>query len=233
MRPIDAHTGRSIAISSAVMQPALMCGRSPVRSRTAAAACCEIMKGALEPVRGQPLARGAVAQFRAFAQGEQRLLAAQIRPLGRGRDHLLDGQVGALEPPRRLRKGAVVTGVAAQLRERQKHLRRVADQRAEPRVPQRARARRELGRARRRQRVRTHRRERPALADEAVAVEGTVARSNDANGPGSSCSPTLARKVSRSSGVSMSNDTAGSQSSCASAPAARRCLEKLSGPNDG
>ena len=66
----------------------------------------------------QRLARGAVAQLRLVAEREQRLAAAGARTGLRNRQHVFGCQIGSGCPPGRLREGAVVAGIAAELGER-------------------------------------------------------------------------------------------------------------------
>ena len=78
---------------------------------------------------GQRLPRRAVAPFRLVAQGEQRLLAAGRCARPRNIQHLLRRHVGGFAPARRLREGAVMADVAAEMRQRDEHLARIADPR--------------------------------------------------------------------------------------------------------
>ncbi len=99
----------------------------------------EVLERRREPERRQLLARCPVAQLGLVPEREQRLAAAG--PLaGPGHlEHLVDRHVGALAPPRRPRKRAVVAYVAAELRQRNEHLRAVGDERSAPRCANRAR----------------------------------------------------------------------------------------------
>ena len=73
----------------------------------------------------QRFARRAIAQFGLVAQGEQRLLAAGLGAGLGDRQHLLLVEIGRLAVPRRMRKGAVMADVAAQLRQRDEDLLRI------------------------------------------------------------------------------------------------------------
>ncbi len=85
---------------------------------------------------GQRLARRAVAQFGLVAQREQRLAAAGARAGAGDRQHLLGVEIGGLAAARRMREGAVVADVAAQLGQRDEHLARIGDEAAVARVAQ-------------------------------------------------------------------------------------------------
>ena len=74
-------------------------------------------------------ARRAVAQLRLVAEREQRLLAAGRCAGARDRQHLVEREIGALALARRLREGAVVADVAAELRQRDEDLARIGDER--------------------------------------------------------------------------------------------------------
>ena len=88
----------------------------------------------LVPQRRQCLARGAVAQFRLVAQGEQRLGAAG-RGAGAGdRQHLLGRQIRWPPGARPFGERAVVAHVATQLGQRDEHLSRVGHQASMRRV---------------------------------------------------------------------------------------------------
>ena len=73
---------------------------------------------------GELLARRPVAKLRLVAEGEEGLPAAGPLAGLRDREHLLGGEIGGPEPARCLRERAVVTDVAAELGERDEHLRR-------------------------------------------------------------------------------------------------------------
>ena len=75
------------------------------------------------------LPRRAVAPLRLVAQGEQRFLAAGRRARPCNLKHLLRRHVGALAPARRLGESAVMADVAAEMRQRNEHLARIADAR--------------------------------------------------------------------------------------------------------
>ena len=128
MIPIDADTGRSARRSSRVRTPGFRCGSSPVSSSTAPGGAREVLERRRAAERRKLLARGAVAQLGLVAEGEQRLAAARGRARARDLQHLVDRQVRALAAPRRRRERAVVADVAAELRQRDEHLRRVRDE---------------------------------------------------------------------------------------------------------
>ena len=87
----------------------------------------EIVERGRVAQRGQRLARHAVAALGLVAEREQRLVAAGRGAGLRDRQHLVDRQIGRLQVARRMREGAVVADVAAQLGERDEHFPRVAD----------------------------------------------------------------------------------------------------------
>ena len=99
----------------------------------------QIVDRRLVPERGQRLARGAVAQLRLVAEGEQRLGAARGRPGARDRQHLVRRKIGGPPGARPLGERAVVADVAAQLGQRNEHFARVRDEAAMPLVAQAAR----------------------------------------------------------------------------------------------
>src|SRR5436190_24057453 len=76
----------------------------------------------IELVRG-----GAVAQLRLVAKREQRLVTAGCLAGARDRDHLVEAEISALVPARRMRKGAVMADIAAEPGERNEDLARVGD----------------------------------------------------------------------------------------------------------
>ena len=76
---------------------------------------------------GQRLPRRAVAPLRLVAEREQRLLAARRCARPRDVEHLFRRHVGGLAPARRLREGAVMADVAAEMRQRNEYLARIAD----------------------------------------------------------------------------------------------------------
>ena len=96
-----------------------------------------------EPRQG--FARRAVAQFGLVAEGEQRLLAAGPGARLRDRQHLVAAEIGRLAAAQRVREGAVMADVAAQLRQRDEHLLRIGDEIAVPCVAQRRRDRHQRG----------------------------------------------------------------------------------------
>jgi hypothetical protein len=75
------------------------------------------------------LARGPITELGLVSEREERLVAAGLGSGSRDLEHLVGPHVGALAAPRRLRERAVVADVAAELRERDEHLRRIRDQR--------------------------------------------------------------------------------------------------------
>ena len=82
----------------------------------------EVVDRRVVAVVGQPLGGGRIAVLGAFAQGEERLVAAG-RPAGPGDvEDLVDGQVGRPDVGRRLGEGAVAAPVAAQHGERDEDL---------------------------------------------------------------------------------------------------------------
>jgi hypothetical protein len=87
---------------------------------------------------GQCAARRCITQFGLVAQREQGLVAAGRRAGAGYGQNLVRAEVGRGEFLRRLREGAVVAHVAAQLGQRDEHLGRVADSRPVPLVPQAA-----------------------------------------------------------------------------------------------
>src|SRR6516165_1758363 len=64
----------------------------------------------------------AIAQLGLVAEREQGLLAASCAPSAGNAQHLVNGQIRSLAATRRMRKGAVVTHIAAELGERDKDL---------------------------------------------------------------------------------------------------------------
>ena len=109
-------------------------------------------------VRVQPFPGLRPAVLGPVAQGEQRLLAAQRRPLGGDLEHLVRGQVRAVQPARHGDERAVAAAVAAQPGQRDEHLARVGDDagppgRGQPGVPDPGRVAEQLGELRRRARA--------------------------------------------------------------------------------
>ena len=72
-------------------------------------------------------ARHGITRFRPIAEREQCLLAVDGSPGARDVQHLLCAEVGFREPPRRFGERAVVTNVAAKLRERNEYLARIGN----------------------------------------------------------------------------------------------------------
>ena len=93
------------------------------------AAYGEVLDRRAEPERLELLARSPVAQLRLVAQGEERLAATGALARACHLEHLVEAQVGTLAPARRPRERAVVTDVAAELRQRDEDLRAVGDER--------------------------------------------------------------------------------------------------------
>ena len=85
-----------------------------------------------------------VTQFRLVPQGEQGFVAPRLRAGPGYVQHLLDTEIGPLPPPRRLREGAVVAHIAAQLRQWDKNLGRVGNDTAVSLIAQCRRARHQL-----------------------------------------------------------------------------------------
>jgi hypothetical protein len=87
----------------------------------------EVVGRRRSPKLRQCIARDRITQLRLVAQREQRLLA-----VGRGAgasdlEHVVDRQVGLRQVTRPMRERAVVTDVAAELRQRNEDLARIAD----------------------------------------------------------------------------------------------------------
>src|SRR6185312_663393 len=72
----------------------------------------------------QRVACRAVALLGTIAECEERFGTARGGALARDFQHIVDGKVRPFERARRFGEGAVATGVAAQLRQRNEHLRR-------------------------------------------------------------------------------------------------------------
>ena len=96
----------------------------------------QVVEGRRVAVLGQPLPRRPIAQFGLFAQGEERFLAAHPRPVPRHVEHRFQAHVRDVQLGGRLREGAVVADVAAQMRERNEDLARIGDEIAEAAVAQ-------------------------------------------------------------------------------------------------
>ncbi len=90
----------------------------------------EIREGGVVAEPGQSLAGGAVAQLGLVAQREQRLPAAGLGAGAGDRHHLFGVEIGRLAAPRRMREGAVMANIAAQLGQRDEHLARIGDEAA-------------------------------------------------------------------------------------------------------
>src|SRR5207302_3519088 len=89
-----------------------------------------VLEGRCAPERRELLAGHAVPPFRFVAEREQRLTTADGGTGTRNGKSLIDRQVRALPTSRRLGEGAVVTDVAAELRQRDEDLRRVGHEAA-------------------------------------------------------------------------------------------------------
>ena len=196
----------------------------------------------------QLLARRAVAQLGLVAEREQRLLAAGRGARARDRQHLVGREIGARVAARRLREGAVVAGVAAELGERDEHLARIGDARAVAWSRSAAAAvhqRGEIIAVRERHRL---------VGAERVAGGGAVEQCADARSCGRlprfvpacrrarplhraararGCATASPGTRARSSGVSISSAMRGRRTTRGSMPrafAAARCGKKLSSP---
>ena len=80
----------------------------------------------------QFISRMAITQFRFVAQREQRLLASRRAAGARDRHDFVDGKISTLPFARRMRKGAIVADIPAQLRQRNEDLTRIGNLRAVP-----------------------------------------------------------------------------------------------------
>ena len=85
----------------------------------------DVLEGGVAPERRQLLAGHAIPQLRLVPEREQRLATTDRGTGARDVEHLVDRQVRALATSRRLGERAVVTHVAAELRERDEDLRRI------------------------------------------------------------------------------------------------------------
>ena len=137
--PCEGQTSRRASSSSRVSTPGLACGSRPVASCTAPRRRHQVRHGRRVAERVQLVARLRVAELRLVAQREERFPTARPGAAPRNPDRLVDRQVRTLARPGRLRERAVVADIPAQLRERDKHLARVADSAAEAVVPERRR----------------------------------------------------------------------------------------------
>ena len=82
----------------------------------------QVVDGGREPMVGEPTPGIRVAVLGAFAEGEQRLVAAR-RPAGAGNlQHLVEGEVRGLDPGRGFGEGAVSAAVTTQHGERDEDL---------------------------------------------------------------------------------------------------------------
>jgi hypothetical protein len=89
----------------------------------------EVLNGRLTAELGELLARGAVAALRLVPEREERLVAAGLGTRARDLEHLVAAHVRTFAVAGRLREGAVVADVPAELRQRDEDLGRVGDQR--------------------------------------------------------------------------------------------------------
>ena len=89
----------------------------------------EVLDRRLAAELGELLARGAVAELGLVPEREERLVATGLGSRARDLEHLVGAHVRALAAAGRLREGAVVADVPAELRERDEDLGRVGDQR--------------------------------------------------------------------------------------------------------
>jgi hypothetical protein len=87
----------------------------------------EVVGRRRSPELRQCIARDRITQLRLVAQREQRLLAAGRSPGASDLEHVVDRQVGFRQVTRPMRERAVVTHVAAELRQRDEDLARIAD----------------------------------------------------------------------------------------------------------
>ena len=90
-------------------------GQQPRLLRHDARDLGQVGDGRLVAERGQLFARHLVAQLGLVAEGEERLRTACGSAGAGDFQHLVDAHVGALAAPGRLREGAVVANVAAEL----------------------------------------------------------------------------------------------------------------------
>ena len=129
MIPCEAETVRSRASSSARHHAGVHVGEEPRLGEHELAHAGEVLDRRLAAELGELLARGAVAELRLVPEREERLVAAGLGPRARDLEHLVRAHVRALAAARRLREGAVVADVAAELRQRDEDLWGVGDQR--------------------------------------------------------------------------------------------------------
>ena len=115
---------RSRARSASEIAPALAWGSRPVSLEHQLAHLDQVVDRRLVAALGQPLAGDVPLRLGCLAEREQRLVAAGGGARDRDLEHLLGRQERRLQPLRRLRERAVLAAVAAQLRERDEHLRR-------------------------------------------------------------------------------------------------------------
>ena len=83
----------------------------------------QVVDGGRVPARGEPRGGVGVAVLGRLAQGEERLVAAELGAAARDGEHVVELEVGRHEVRGRLGEGAVPALVAAQHRERDEHLR--------------------------------------------------------------------------------------------------------------
>ena len=127
----DAHAGRHLAQRRDLVarhHAGIDVRQQPGLLQHQRAHLAQVLNRRVVPQRRQCLARGAIAQFRLVAQGEQRLGAAR-RGAGAGdRQHCLRRQIRRPPRARPLGERAVVTHVAAQLGQRDEHFSRIRHQ---------------------------------------------------------------------------------------------------------
>src|SRR6266516_2520664 len=104
----------------------------------------QVFESRLAPQRLKLLARNPVAQLRLVPEGEQRFATTYGDTGASDVENLVDAQIRPRASARRPSERAVVTHVAAELRERDEDLRRVRDEPAVPLRAQRPRFRTEL-----------------------------------------------------------------------------------------
>ena len=122
MRPIETECGRSLRNSSADSTPELMCGKQSCLLDDGARGVQHVVGRRRMAEPGERLARDAVAQLRLVAEREQRLLAAGRGTGTRDVEHVIELEIRFRQLSRTMSERAVVTHVAAQLRQRDEHL---------------------------------------------------------------------------------------------------------------
>ena len=143
----DAHARRHLAQRSDLVarhHAGIDVRQQPGLLQHQRAHLAQIGDGRIVPERRQRLARGAVAQFRLVAQGEQRLGAARRGAGASDAQHRLGRQICRSPRARPFGERAVVAHVAAQLGQRDEHFSRVGHQPPMRRVALRRRTRHQL-----------------------------------------------------------------------------------------